>query len=330
MKFSIIVTVFNVEKYICECVDSILRQEFEDYEVILVESESNDASGKICDDYEKKCPDKIRVLHQKDQGLSYARNEGVKIASGEYILFVDGDDWIGSSKALGRISAIADGADMISYAWKEKVSLKKDRIRGNLNRLQKKYDSGAAYLQAALAQDPKYAWYAWRYAYRRKFWVEKGFHYRTGIAYEDIDLTYRVLLKAGNISVLSDDFVYCYRLRKSSMSNTVNPKIYKDAVRIIAKNIKDLKKRDDCSSTLKKKLANNFSCQYFAILILASRITDQESRKEMLAFLEHYRWIMRYTKEKKQMLVRLLVKMFGISATVHMLGIRRVCVQCLK
>jgi glycosyltransferase involved in cell wall biosynthesis len=90
---SIIVPVYNVEKYIHECINSILQQSFTDIEVILVDDGSTDSSGRICDEYALK-DERIKVIHKKNGGLSSARNAGIDAAIGEYIGFVDSDDWI--------------------------------------------------------------------------------------------------------------------------------------------------------------------------------------------------------------------------------------------
>jgi glycosyltransferase involved in cell wall biosynthesis len=91
---SIIVPVFNVEKYICKCIDSILEQTFTDFELILVGGGSNDKSEQICDEYALK-DKRIKVIHtKKNYGLSYNRNAGLDEAVGEYVAFVDSDDWI--------------------------------------------------------------------------------------------------------------------------------------------------------------------------------------------------------------------------------------------
>lgn len=90
---SIIVPVYNVEKYLCRCIDSILAQTIKNYELILVDDGSTDNSGKICDDYQKK-KEQIVVIHKENGGLSSARNAGINIASGKYLGFVDSDDFI--------------------------------------------------------------------------------------------------------------------------------------------------------------------------------------------------------------------------------------------
>ena len=92
-KVSIIVPVYNVEKYLRRCIDSILRQTLTDIEVILVDDGSFDSSGKICEEYARK-DSGLRVIHQKNAGVAVARNTGLDIASGDYIAFVDSDDYI--------------------------------------------------------------------------------------------------------------------------------------------------------------------------------------------------------------------------------------------
>jgi len=92
-KLSVIVPVYNTEKYLRECIDSILGQTFTDFELILVDDGSTDSSGAICDEYAEKDA-RIKVIHQENGGITVARKSGVRIARGEYVTFVDSDDWI--------------------------------------------------------------------------------------------------------------------------------------------------------------------------------------------------------------------------------------------
>lgn len=94
-KISVIVPVYNVEKYLSRCIDSIISQTFSDFELILVDDGSTDSSGKICDEYGKK-DGRVKVIHKRNGGLSSARNCGLENAKGNYICFVDSDDWISS------------------------------------------------------------------------------------------------------------------------------------------------------------------------------------------------------------------------------------------
>ena len=94
-KVSVIVPIYNVEKYLNRCIDSILNQTFTDFELILVDDGSPDRSGKICDEYAEK-DDRVKVIHKQNGGVSAARNTGIDEAVGEYIMFVDSDDYIDS------------------------------------------------------------------------------------------------------------------------------------------------------------------------------------------------------------------------------------------
>ena len=114
MKLSVIVPVYKAEAYLCKCVDSLLAQRLTDYEILLVDDGSPDRSGELCDEYAKQYPDKVRCLHLDNGGQGRARNRGMEIARGEYLGFVDSDDWVEPDmypKLLER--AETEGADVV-------------------------------------------------------------------------------------------------------------------------------------------------------------------------------------------------------------------------
>ena len=92
-KISVIVPIFNGEKYLCRCIDSILYQTFDDFELILINDGSSDNCAAICNEYMEK-DTRIKVIHQENRGVSAARNAGLDIANGDYISFVDSDDYV--------------------------------------------------------------------------------------------------------------------------------------------------------------------------------------------------------------------------------------------
>ena len=94
MKFSILIPVYNVERYIADCLDSVINQKFSDYEIIIVDDGSTDESGKICDRYQQAFSNRVKVIHKANQGLISARRIGVELAAGEYCVFVDSDDYV--------------------------------------------------------------------------------------------------------------------------------------------------------------------------------------------------------------------------------------------
>ncbi len=117
VKISIIVPVYNVEKYLEECVESILNQTFQNFELILIDDGSTDTSGKKCDRLATE-HSKIKVIHKKNGGLSSARNCGIEIAIGEYLMFIDSDDFLLNNKCLMKISQYLNDCDVLQYKMK--------------------------------------------------------------------------------------------------------------------------------------------------------------------------------------------------------------------
>ncbi|MBQ5592697.1 MAG: glycosyltransferase [Clostridia bacterium] len=120
MKFSILVPVYNVEKYLEQCVDSLLSQDYDgEYEIILVDDGSTDSSGKICDKYAEENPEIVKVYHKKNEGLVSAREAGIKNAAGDVCLFVDSDDFADNC-LLAKISNVYTqnpDADIVIYSF---------------------------------------------------------------------------------------------------------------------------------------------------------------------------------------------------------------------
>ena len=121
MKFSILVPVYNVEQYLEQCVESLLSQTYKgEYEIVLVDDGSTDSSGEICDKYVEKYPKKIKVVHKRNEGLVSARQAGIEVATGEYSLFVDSDDFV-ELNLLETVSDCIDrndNPDMVIYSFR--------------------------------------------------------------------------------------------------------------------------------------------------------------------------------------------------------------------
>lgn len=116
MKFSILVPVYNVEKYLHECLDSIMMQTYEDFEVILVNDGSNDNSALICTQYENQYPEKIKVFHNKNRGLLLTRRFALRHAQGDYVVFVDSDDYVSKELLETLNNAFTEyNSDMVIY-----------------------------------------------------------------------------------------------------------------------------------------------------------------------------------------------------------------------
>lgn len=118
MQFSILIPVYNVEKYLSMCIDSVLAQNYSDYEIILLDDGATDQSGSICDTYAKRYPEKIRVIHKANEGLLMTRRRGLREAKGNYFVFVDSDDLVEPNllETLDR-SFRKYRADMVIYRF---------------------------------------------------------------------------------------------------------------------------------------------------------------------------------------------------------------------
>ena len=128
MKISVIVPVYNVEQYVGECIESILNQSFYDIELILINDGSKDNSGFICDEYAKK-DNRIKVIHKKNEGVSIARNIGIKNASGKYIAFVDSDDLVDKEIYTTMLQAIEEsGSDLVMCRYEKVYSNRNNEL----------------------------------------------------------------------------------------------------------------------------------------------------------------------------------------------------------
>lgn len=112
-KISVIVPVYNAEKYLHRCIDSILNQTFPDFELLLIDDGSKDQSGEICDEYAKK-DSRVKVFHKENGGVSSARNVGIDNAVGEYICFCDSDDWVEKTWLLSFFERMCDNDMLIT------------------------------------------------------------------------------------------------------------------------------------------------------------------------------------------------------------------------
>ena len=117
--FSIIIPVYQTEKYIIDCIESVLKQDSDDYELILVDDGSTDGSSKICDQYASQF-EKISVIHKRNGGLSDARNKGIRAAAGEYLLFLDSDDFWSDSQFLKKLKSGIEqqDCDVMNFHYK--------------------------------------------------------------------------------------------------------------------------------------------------------------------------------------------------------------------
>lgn len=225
MKISFIVPVYKVEKYLNQCIDSILAQDIDDYEIILVDDESPDNCPQMCDDYQAKYPDIIKVIHNKHGNLAISRNTGFEISIGEYIFFFDSDDFCLNNdvKELLKIAA-ENKLDILQTSYTSLIE-KSGETYNNLSKLphNKVLSHSDIEKEFCNSSSKQLGIYVWRNIYRRQFLIENNIYFNGKFkALEDSPFNYQAFLTAERVMAV-DIPVYCYRLREASLQRQFIP-----------------------------------------------------------------------------------------------------------
>lgn len=248
-KISIIIPVYNVQQFLKRCLDSVLAQSFEDFEVILVDDKSSDLSSKICDEYQNH-DQRVKVIHKTNNcGLSAARNTGIELSIADYITFVDSDDWI-SENYLQELyaSSLEEDADITISNFEKKYDSNRDgKVR---------YKSNVSYISTdqillALFQG-KIGTSAWGKLYKKVLFSDIKFP--RGSIYEDIGTTYRVFSKCKKVTLSIESTYYYYQRTGSIVNSNFNDqdldivKLVNEIQLFIINNFPQLKEAAECYS----------------------------------------------------------------------------------
>ena len=318
-KFSIIIPVYNVEPYLRRCVDSVLFQSFNDYEIILVDDGSPDRCGEICDEYARNNKS-VKCIHRENGGISVARNTGLNAATGEYVIFVDSDDMWSDPDALKTINdAFCKNpkTQVLCFGYRlfsSDGTLRKECIPKSLsdNRLDK-YS-----VLKALTDGYHYYNAAYVKALRRDFLVENKIFFVPGILSEDIGWSGEILVKAQHFDVLSSGF-YSYMLRKSgSVTSNVCKKKVLDVLCQIENALKEIPLEEN-DLNLRELYYEYWAYQYAALLGDVPYMKNESDYKSTVERLKKCAHLLNYDHVKKVRAVKYLYKFFGISITMKIL-----------
>lgn len=213
---SIIVPVYNVEKYLVECLDSLIAQDYPNIEIILVDDGSQDKSSEICDIYAKKYLN-IQTCHKENGGLSDARNYGIKRARGNYISFVDSDDFVKSDYISSMYNNLKKHNVQISACGYSYYYSHNKIINRNFQNIEKKYEKDEAQIYLSLIGYFNVA--AWNKLYNKNLFDDIEFP--KGKKSEDMFIMYKIIEKAGSIYYSSKE-KYLYRQREGSITKNNN------------------------------------------------------------------------------------------------------------
>lgn len=246
LKVSVIVPVYNVEKYLPQCIESIINQTYKNLEIILVDDGSTDNSGKICDQYAEN-DNRIVVIHKINGGLSDARNVGLKKAIGDYIGFVDSDDWIEANmyevmlnKILENDYDIVSCGHFVEYQNKSCKVCYGNKVIEKSNIVKDYYSENNVFYGPCMR------------LYKKSIW--ENLKYPEGKLYEDVFVFLDTFCKANKI-ISIDNCLYHYRQRKSSTMGRTFDKRQLDLIEGHNKNLKIIsEKYPDCAEKAKKEL----------------------------------------------------------------------------
>ena len=210
---SVIVPVYNVEKYLRECIDSLIRQTLKNIEIILVDDGSRDSSGAICDEYAQK-DSRIKVIHKRNEGLFHARQTGAKAAQAGFIGFVDSDDWITDD----AVEKLYKGIVQADFSFSTAV------FRVYPNRIEKpsaEVFKSNGYTVLDKSQSPGYRFSNWNSLFLKDKFLETVSDMPSFFSHEDWAVTAKYFSLIKTIYIVPEPLYY-YRMRKSSLSHTIS------------------------------------------------------------------------------------------------------------
>jgi len=224
---SVVVPVYNVEDYIGKCIESIQNQTYSNIEIVVVNDGSQDISDRIIK-AKQELDSRIMYFKQENAGLSAARNTGIKNSTGDYIVFVDADDWIREDAIEILLNASAeDKSDIVvfnmSYIYSDGTK------RQNVPSINKRecIDNITGIKEELIGQ--KYKFHAPNKMFRRKLFIDGNVLFPVGKLYEDLATTYKLIAKAGRISLVPEELYYYLQKREGSITKSnISEKMFND------------------------------------------------------------------------------------------------------
>lgn len=300
-KVSVIVPVYNTEKYIKKCLDSLINQTMKNIEIIVINDGSNDHSEEIIKEYENKYPKMLKYYKKENGGLSSARNYGVEKANGKYIAFVDSDDYI-DKKIFSNLEVRMDeNIDLIKYkAIKKYQDGREEKFDGPIFEKCSGEEAFNELYSKDILIEP-----AWLYLYRREFWIKNNFKYAENLYHEDFGLTPIVITKAKTV-VSTDNYGYYYIQRENSIvtDDTKNLKKANDLLKHYDNILKEIK-----SINLDKRTKENIKMYYTNCILLRVEELDGIEQKKYIKEIKKRKMIKNIkVRNIKQLVKKILLK----------------------
>ncbi len=248
IKYSFIVPVYNTSKYLKKCLDSLVKQTFKDFEIIIVNDGSTDNSMDIISKYEEKY-NNIKVINQKNQGLSMARNNGVKEVKGRYLIFIDSDDYV-ETNLLKEVDKEIGDSEVLRFGI-----ITEDEDGGNVKKYNEEpFSEMKGYDAFKYISEYHFVEPAWCYVYKADYYLNNKFSFKKGVYHEDFGLIPYVIYKARKVKSINYPGYHYVQRNGSIMNNSNYSKTVKKAfdmleqyktIRLFSKNIGKKNNYDD-------------------------------------------------------------------------------------
>lgn len=315
MKVSFILPIYNVEKYLSECVESILAQTYSDFEMLLVDDGSPDNCPALCDEWARK-DSRIKALHKPNGGLSDARNYGLGHAQGDYVVFVDSDDFWVEKDCLERLMNVVDAhpeCDFIGFNCSYYYSDTKTYKKWVAYNESLSVPTDKNIVICSLVASGTFPMSACLKIIKRKSLSDMGLRFIKGTIAEDIPW-FIDLLEGSKKCMFVNQYIYAYRQNVAgSITASGNPKSTSDLFAIVKNEVAKMKNRSIAKDA--KDALYSFLAYEFCILLTASSRISKGIRKELM----NYKWLLDYTSNPKVRKAAFMNKLFGIKVTGWML-----------
>ena len=310
---SVIVPVYNVEAYLHQCIRSIVDQNYRACELILVDDGSTDRSGAMCDEYAADNPC-VRAIHKPNGGLSDARNAGIAAATGEYLLFVDGDDYVaeGSLERIAHALVRDNCPDVMFlnarmvYPDGSETPYGRDFVREDF------YGIDRDSVLGRLASGGQFHVSAWYKAVRRSLVNEVGGFWKDVVG-EDVDFSTAVYLAAGSYSVCAGLWYLYRQQREGSITAQNTDRRLQDLLRIIQKWIAIARGDPRC-----RWIYRLMYHQYYTLLLLYARASCQVKTRSVRRNIRDLAFLLRYADCGKGPVLRLFFLLGGVGLSSRM------------
>lgn len=321
MTFSVIVPVYNVEKYIVQCVESILLQSYKDFELILVDDGSTDGSGKICDDFAAS-DHRIRVIHKENGGLSAARNTGIKAATGDYLVFLDSDDFWLTEQVLTHVAQMLDrtAATVVQFGYEFFRDNENVLVKGSIRNYSIYNGESTDDIIYNLVKIGGLEISACSMAVSREFILENELFFKDKLKTEDLEWAIRLII-CKPIFFCSDEYLYAYRKQHTGRITSKIDYYHLCQYCWILEN--SMARVECCSNKLKFALMSYLMYHTLIASALCYRVRlERKQRKEILSRLEAVSRgrITQYTLNSKVKLASMLYRIFGFTVMSRVLG----------